>query len=681
MTTFRSTDLPKAQRSTVSRRDLARAMLNKVPEVTLYFWIIKVLCTTVGETAADFLNDNLGLGLTNTTLVMAAVLVVALVFQFTAAPLRAGDLLARRRPDQRRRHADHRQPDGQLRRLAGDDDRRLLRSSLAAVFAAWYASERTLSIHTIVTTKREAFYWLAVLFTFALGTAAGDLTAERLAVGYWKSALLFGGLIAVVYFLHLKLGAERDPRLLDRLHPDAAARRLDRRLPLAAARRRRARPRHDRDERDLPAHDPRRRRLPDPHEGRPDRRRRRPSCGANVQATGSLVLVVTNKVAATPALVEAVRERAAAGPADVLHARAEPRPPRLRPRERRHPRGREDARRGAAGARTGCRGPDRAAASRRAPTPTTTSWPSWLRASTPRSSSRRRQATCRTGSTSTFPSGSPISAIRWSPSLRRISATEARIATAIRLVSPGTGRPDDSAATTAKRAAVDEQRRQAEEPVRDHASGRRTLKRPPASFALRDDLAAGAAARRRASASPRPAPRGAPEAATPRTPGSKMASVSSAARPAPSSATSTTAVVPLTRELDRDSRPAVAHGVVEQRMNDPLEQVGLDRHPDRAVGQSEPDLDVPSLRPPRAPPATAASTPSRASLVVRLEPASCRAAGDERLDRACHLLRVAVNGLEARRGSPRSFALGGARARSRPRSSRAASGARARARR
>ena len=59
-----------------------RTMLNKVPEVTLYFWIIKVLCTTVGETAADFLNDNLGLGLTNTTYIMAALLVVALVVQF-----------------------------------------------------------------------------------------------------------------------------------------------------------------------------------------------------------------------------------------------------------------------------------------------------------------------------------------------------------------------------------------------------------------------------------------------------------------------------------------------------------------------------------------------------------------------------------------------------------------------
>ena len=69
---------------------------------------------------------------------------------------------------------------------------------LAATFAAWYASERTLSIHTIYTTQREAFYWLAVLFTFALGTAAGDLMAERLALGYWKSALIFGGADRVV---------------------------------------------------------------------------------------------------------------------------------------------------------------------------------------------------------------------------------------------------------------------------------------------------------------------------------------------------------------------------------------------------------------------------------------------------------------------------------------------------
>jgi len=78
---------------------------------------------------------------------------------------------------------------------------------LALAFAAWYASERTLSIHTIFTTRRETFYWLAVLFTFALGTAAGDLTAERLNLGYLVSLLLFAALIAAVagahYFLDL----------------------------------------------------------------------------------------------------------------------------------------------------------------------------------------------------------------------------------------------------------------------------------------------------------------------------------------------------------------------------------------------------------------------------------------------------------------------------------------------
>jgi uncharacterized membrane-anchored protein len=78
---------------------------------------------------------------------------------------------------------------------------------LAAVFAIWFAFERTLSIHTIYTTRREGFYWLAVLFTFALGTAAGDLTAERLNLGYLVSLLLFAGLIAAVagahYFLDL----------------------------------------------------------------------------------------------------------------------------------------------------------------------------------------------------------------------------------------------------------------------------------------------------------------------------------------------------------------------------------------------------------------------------------------------------------------------------------------------
>src|SRR3954453_13615255 len=63
---------------------LGRQMLNKVPEITIYFWVIKILCTTVGETAADLLNENLGLGLTNTTYIMAAALIVVLVFQFSS---------------------------------------------------------------------------------------------------------------------------------------------------------------------------------------------------------------------------------------------------------------------------------------------------------------------------------------------------------------------------------------------------------------------------------------------------------------------------------------------------------------------------------------------------------------------------------------------------------------------
>ena len=105
----------------------ARQMLNKVPEVTLYFWIIKVLCTTVGETASDYLADNLNLGLTKTTLITGALLIATLVFQFRARRYVPGIYWLADRPDQRRRHADHGQPDRQPRRLAGDDHDRLHR--------------------------------------------------------------------------------------------------------------------------------------------------------------------------------------------------------------------------------------------------------------------------------------------------------------------------------------------------------------------------------------------------------------------------------------------------------------------------------------------------------------------------------------------------------------------------
>src|SRR6185312_9520664 len=141
-------------------------MLNKVPEVTLYFWVIKIMCTTVGETAADYLNENLGLGLTNTTYVAGALLAVQFrarryvpaVYWLVVVVISVfGTLITDNLTD---RYG-----------VPLTTSTIVFSIVLAAVFAAWYASERTLSIHTIFTTRREAFYWLTILFTFALGTA------------------------------------------------------------------------------------------------------------------------------------------------------------------------------------------------------------------------------------------------------------------------------------------------------------------------------------------------------------------------------------------------------------------------------------------------------------------------------------------------------------------------------
>jgi len=178
-------------------RTRTRTMLSKVPEVTVYFWVIKILATTVGETAADFLNTNLKLGLTGTTCVMAALLAVALLFQFRARKYVPGiywlavvliSVVGTLITDNL---TDHFGISLWLTSV-------LFAIALAATFVVWYSSERTLSIHSIYTTRREAFYWLAILFTFALGTAAGDLVAEQLNLGYWKSALMFAAVIGLV---------------------------------------------------------------------------------------------------------------------------------------------------------------------------------------------------------------------------------------------------------------------------------------------------------------------------------------------------------------------------------------------------------------------------------------------------------------------------------------------------
>jgi uncharacterized membrane-anchored protein len=178
-------------------------MLNKVPEITLFFWAIKILCTTVGETAADLLNENLGLGLTNTTYVMATLLIATLVFQFRSRRYVPGiywlavvliSIVGTLFSDNL---VDNLGIELQTTTVA-------FGAILALVFGAWYWSERTLSVHTIVTSRREAFYWLAILFTFALGTSAGDLVAEKLELGYLPSVGIFAGAIAIVAIAHFR---------------------------------------------------------------------------------------------------------------------------------------------------------------------------------------------------------------------------------------------------------------------------------------------------------------------------------------------------------------------------------------------------------------------------------------------------------------------------------------------
>lgn len=183
----------------VSRREL----LSKVPEVSLYFWIIKVLCTTVGETFADWTTGKLGDSILRTTFVMGGLLVVALVVQFrTRAYVPSvywvavvlisivGTLITDNMTD------DHGVPLTRSTLLFG--------VLMLLSFAAWYGVERTLSIHSIDSYRREAFYWIAILFTFALGTAAGDLIGEQYNVGYGMSVLLYSGIITVIGLLYWK---------------------------------------------------------------------------------------------------------------------------------------------------------------------------------------------------------------------------------------------------------------------------------------------------------------------------------------------------------------------------------------------------------------------------------------------------------------------------------------------
>ena len=181
-------------------------MENKVPEVTAYFWIIKLLAVTVGETAADFLSADLGFGLTGTSMVMGTGLAIALALQMRARKYVpwlywvtvvvlsiVGTLITDNLSDNL----------GVPLRSTTI----VFAIALLTVFVAWYAVEKTLSIRTIHTTRRELFYWAAILLTFALGTAGGDFAAEALGLGYAASGAIFAAFIGVVALAYYKFDA------------------------------------------------------------------------------------------------------------------------------------------------------------------------------------------------------------------------------------------------------------------------------------------------------------------------------------------------------------------------------------------------------------------------------------------------------------------------------------------
>jgi uncharacterized membrane-anchored protein len=185
----------------VSYPSSAARMLNKVPEITLAFWVIKIMSTTVGETGADYLAVHVGFGTATTGGITAVLLLVSLSMQLrvrryvpwvywltvvliSVVGTQITDALT----------------DGLEVSLYVSTA--VFAVLLAATFAAWYAWERTLSIHTITSTRRELFYWTAILFTFALGTAAGDLATEALGLGFQIGVAVFTIFIAAIYFAY-----------------------------------------------------------------------------------------------------------------------------------------------------------------------------------------------------------------------------------------------------------------------------------------------------------------------------------------------------------------------------------------------------------------------------------------------------------------------------------------------
>jgi uncharacterized membrane-anchored protein len=177
--------------------------MSKVPEVTVYFWITKVLTTGMGEAASDYLAHRLGpvpaVGLAGTGLVASLALqvlvrrYVAWIYWLAIVMVSVFGTMA----------ADVLHVGLGIPYVVSTT---VFLVALGVIFAVWYSAEKTLSIHSIYTRRREAFYWATVLTTFALGTAAGDMTATTMGLGYLASGVMFAVVIAVPAIAHRRFG-------------------------------------------------------------------------------------------------------------------------------------------------------------------------------------------------------------------------------------------------------------------------------------------------------------------------------------------------------------------------------------------------------------------------------------------------------------------------------------------
>lgn len=181
----------------IQQNNLTNMVLSKVPELTLIFWVIKILATTLGETAGDALSMSMNLGYLLSTAIFAAIFLVAVIAQIKAkqfhpylywATIIATTTVGTTLADYATRSLGIGYTGGSA----------LLFGLLLASLLVWYKSLGSVSITTLSSPKAEMFYWVTIMFSQTLGTALGDWTADTAGLGYLGAALIFGGLLAVV---------------------------------------------------------------------------------------------------------------------------------------------------------------------------------------------------------------------------------------------------------------------------------------------------------------------------------------------------------------------------------------------------------------------------------------------------------------------------------------------------